>query len=287
MPSTVIVYSREKVVVVFITTLLALVIHGADPFDDNYSIKYGGNEVMKYGADQVTLRLDEYGGGCGIWSKESFGSGIFTMMIKVPPGYSAGVVSTFYLMEEGVEREIHDEIDIEFLGDVSGQFVTLQTNMYANGEGHREERFRLWFDPSANFHQYQILWNQHQIVFYVDRWPIRVFKNNERNQVNYPKQPLRVEASIWDGSAWASHGLHVNWTSGPFDASYQRFDINGCPAQNNDCNAIKPEYFWNYKVSLSPKAWRMMEYIRNKYINYDYCKDRKVWPEPPPECATE
>ncbi|KAL9261705.1 Xyloglucan endotransglucosylase/hydrolase protein 2-like protein [Drosera capensis] len=268
MPSTVIVYSREIVAVLFITTLLALeVIHGADPFDDNYSIKYGGNEVMKYGADQVTLRLDEYGG------REDAASG---RKNRLDP-----------LMEESVEREIHDEIDIEFLGDVSGKFVTLQTNIYVNGEGHREERFRLWFDPSADFHQYQILWNQHQIVFYVDGWPIRVFKNNERIQVNYPKQPLRVEASIWDGSAWASHGLHVNWTSGPFDASYQRFSISGCPAQNNDCNAIKPEYFWNYKVSLSPEAWRMMEYIRNKYINYDYCKDRKVWPEPPPECATE
>ncbi|CAL5378793.1 unnamed protein product [Camellia sinensis] len=58
-----------------------------------------------------------------------------------------------------------DELDIEFLGNRTGQPYLIQTNVYKNGTGNREMRHQLWFDPTEDFHSYSILWNSHQILF--------------------------------------------------------------------------------------------------------------------------
>lgn len=58
---------------------------------------------------------------------------------------------------------VHDEIDFEFLG-TDGPSYILQTNVFADDVGGREERLHLWFDPTLAFHDYGILWNSHQIV---------------------------------------------------------------------------------------------------------------------------
>ncbi|VFQ69700.1 unnamed protein product [Cuscuta campestris] len=92
-----------------------------------------------------------------------YGSGFFEMKIKVPHQDSAGVVTAFYLISN--KQNGHDELDFEFLGNRKGKPITLQTNIFTEGVGNREQRIALnWFDPSADFHTYQILWNQHQIV---------------------------------------------------------------------------------------------------------------------------
>ncbi|KAF9662648.1 hypothetical protein SADUNF_Sadunf18G0076100 [Salix dunnii] len=72
-----------------------------------------------------------------------------------------------------------DEIDFEFLGNLSGDSYTLHTNVYSQGKGDREQEFRPWFDPKPDFHTYSIL-------FSVDGTPIREFKNLE--SIGVPSQ---------------------------------------------------------------------------------------------------
>ncbi|XVF81208.1 hypothetical protein PTKIN_Ptkin15bG0137600 [Pterospermum kingtungense] len=217
------------------------------------------------------------------------------MRIKLPDKDSAGVVTAFYLTSQG---DKHDELDFEFLGNREGKPITLQTNVFADGVGNREQRVFLWFDPTADFHNYQVLWNQHQIVFYVDNIPIRVFKNNKNIGVGYPSQPMKIEASLWDGDSWATDGgqTKTNWSMAPFKAHFQGFDISGCSTIEQkhskhsvgDGECFSPKYWWNSEKywKLDSKQQGQLENVRKEYMNYDYCADRPRYPVPPPECLS-
>ncbi|KAK6937635.1 Xyloglucan endo-transglycosylase, C-terminal [Dillenia turbinata] len=216
--------------------------------------------------------------GAGFASKQFYSSGFFHMKIKLPNKDTSGVLITG-------SNEIHEELDFEFLGNQEGHPIVLQTNVFANGVGGREHKLHLWFDPSEDFHTYEILWNPYQIVFFVDQIPIRVFKNKRSMGVSYPTRPMRIEATLWNGEDWATDGgkRKINWSSAPFKAYYQGFNIDGCSSTATDCQS--PKYWWNAQKYWQLDANQQKAYENTKkYVVYDYCTDRKRYPNPPPEC---
>ncbi|CAO1947492.1 unnamed protein product [Urochloa humidicola] len=155
-------------------------------FDKNYVVPWrdhGYHLVIR--GNEVNMTMDQ-SSGAGFRSKSVYGSGFFHMRMKVPSGYTAGVVTTFYLISQP-EDGSRDEVDFEFLGNKAGVPVTLQTNVFVNGRGKREQRLHLWFDPAADFHDYRILWNPFQLVMFVDDTPVRVLRNLTATVPGYQK----------------------------------------------------------------------------------------------------
>ncbi|XBI25884.1 hypothetical protein VPH35_050721 [Triticum aestivum] len=203
---------------------------------------------------QVSLTMDR-NSGAGFRSKMMYGSGLFHMRIKLPAKYTTGVVTAFYLMTKP-EYGDHDEVDFEFLGNVDGKPAALQTNIFLNGQGYREQKFYLCFDPVAAIHDYKILLNQHQLVMLVDEKPIRVLKD--------------LAGCMPDGSPWATDNgkIKVDWNCAPFTSAFQRFNVDACPATGGaPCGS--PNLWWNKFWDLSPRKYMTYNYYENKErINY-------------------
>ncbi|XP_059652413.1 probable xyloglucan endotransglucosylase/hydrolase protein isoform X3 [Cornus florida] len=251
------------------------------------------SEHIKYinGGSSVELLLDKYSG-TGFQSKASYLFGHFSMRIKMVGGDSAGVVTAFYLSSQNSE---HDEIDFEFLGNRTGQPYIVQTNVFTGGKGDREQRIYLWFDPTKDFHSYSVLWNMHQIVFFVDDVPIRIFKNLKDLGVRFPfNQPMKLYSSLWNADDWATRGglEKTDWSKAPFIASYTSFHVDGCDASTPQsaqvCNT-RGRMWWDQKAfqDLDGQQYRRLQWVRKKFTIYNYCSDRSRYQSVPPECVRD
>lgn len=97
---------------------------------------------------------------------------------------------------------------------------------------------------------------------------------------------MQILASIWDGDSWATDGgrTKIDWNHAPFYAQFQGFNIDGCSSDSSTCSS--PNLWWNagsYR-ELNPAQKAAYQHVKEKYMTYDYCDDRKRYPTPPPEC---
>uniref|UniRef100_A0A0E0HI60 Xyloglucan endotransglucosylase/hydrolase n=1 Tax=Oryza nivara TaxID=4536 RepID=A0A0E0HI60_ORYNI len=275
-------------VVAAAVTAAAAAGHGDHNFHRDFDAVWGkGNARFRDGGRMVELTLDEQTG-ARLQSKERFLFGRFDLEIKLVRGESAGTITSFYICSGGAR---HDEVDFEFLGNVSGEPYLLHTNIFSDGKGEREQQFVLWFDPTADFHTYSILWNPHNIILYIDGTPIRVFKNNEAYGVPFPtRQPVHVFASIWNAEEWATQGGRVktDWSRAPFVATYRRYNVsNACVWDAAGAGASRCAGGgggW-MRRRMDWWSWMTLNWVRMNYMAYDYCADRKRFPHRfPAEC---
>ncbi|CAD5190042.1 unnamed protein product [Musa acuminata subsp. malaccensis] len=259
-------------------------------FARDFHVTWADSHVSPTGGGAAIQLLLDRSSGCGFASKNKLMFGHVSMKIKLISGDSAGTVTAFYLSSE--TDAIRDELDFEFLGNRSGQPYTVQTNVYAHGKGDREQRVNLWFDPSADFHTYSILWNHHHVVFFVDAIPIRVYKNNQARGVAYPDaQPMGIYSTLWNGDDWATRGglEKIDWGKAPFRAYYKDFDIEAAcaaPAGGLGSCATTAANWWEAPSfqQLNAAQARAYRWVRVNHLVYDYCTDRTRYPVPPPEC---
>lgn len=269
--------------VLLVASLIAAA-SAASNLNQNFDITWGdGRAKILNNGQLLTLSLDKTSGS-GFQSKNEYLFGKIDMQIKLVPGNSAGTVTAYYLSSQG---PTHDEIDFEFLGNVTGQPYTLHTNVFSQGKGDREQQFRLWFDPTTDFHTYSILWNPQRIVFYVDGTPIREFRNLESKGIPFPKnQPMRIYSSLWDAEDWATQGGRVktDWSKAPFMASYRNFNAEACVSANGRSSCSSGSSWMNQQLDSTGQS--RLQWVQKNYMIYNYCTDIQRFPQGlPKECT--
>ncbi|KAJ9189047.1 hypothetical protein P3X46_000388 [Hevea brasiliensis] len=264
-----------------------LVVGLAGNFNQDFDITWGdGRAKILENGQLLTLSLDKTSGS-GFRSKNQYLFGKIDMQLKLVPGNSAGTVTAYYLSSLG---SAHDEIDFEFLGNLSGDPYILHTNVFTQGKGNREQQFYLWFDPTKDFHTYSILWNPQSIIFFVDGTPIREFKNLESNGIPFPKsQPMWIYSSLWNADDWATRGglVKTDWSQAPFTASYRNFNAQACiwSSGSSSCSSNSSNNSW-LTESLDTIGQARIKWVQQNYMIYNYCTDTKRFPEGlPPECS--
>jgi xyloglucan:xyloglucosyl transferase len=221
--------------------------------------------------------------------------GFFSANIKLPSNYTAGICVAFYTSNGDVYEKTHDELDFEFLGNIAGKPWRFQTNLYGNGSTHRgrEERYRLWFDPTKGYHRYSILWTAKNVIFYIDEVPIREVLRSEEMGGEYPSKPMSLYSTIWDASNWATSGgkYKVNYKYAPFVAEFKDLVLKGCsldPIQevsdDEACSDQNIDLEAQDYATVTPLRRLSMRRFRQKFMYYSYCYDTIRYPIPPPEC---
>ncbi|XP_027182641.1 probable xyloglucan endotransglucosylase/hydrolase protein 30 [Coffea eugenioides] len=264
-------------------------------FDEGYTPLFSDFNIDRSPDDKTVRLLLNRLSGSGIISSDYYNYGFFSARIKMPANYTAGIVVAFYTSNIDTWEKNHDELDFEFLGNVNDRPWRFQTNMYGGGSVSRgrEERYRLWFDPSKESHQYSIFWSPKNIIFYVDDIPIREVIHHPDLGGDYPSKPMSLYATIWDASSWATNGgkAKVNYEYEPFAAEFKDLVLEGCRVDpieqisSTNCTDRIARLIAQEYATIKPEGRKAMKWFRERYMYYSYCYDNLRYKVPPPECV--
>uniref|UniRef100_A0A0D3FC96 Xyloglucan endotransglucosylase/hydrolase n=1 Tax=Oryza barthii TaxID=65489 RepID=A0A0D3FC96_9ORYZ len=205
----------------------------------------------------VTVWLDRRSGS-GFKSRRAYRSGYFGAWVRLQRGYTAGVITAFYLSNGEAHPGWHDEVDMEFLGTTPGKPYTLQTNVFSLGSG----------DPPR---------------FLVDDVPIRRYgRRSAGGAAGFPARPMWVYGSIWDASSWATEDgrYRADYRYQPFVARFSAFLLRGCsPHAPRTCAAP-------VAGDLTAAQLAAMRWAQRFHMVYNYCYDPKRDHSLTPECRT-
>nr|KJB23478.1 hypothetical protein B456_004G100900 [Gossypium raimondii] len=218
-------------------------------FSQDFDLTWGSDRVrILNNGELLTLSLDK-DSGSAFQSKNEYLFGKISVQLKLVPGYSAGTVTSYY-----------------------GDPYTVHTNVITEGKGDREQQFRLWFYPTADFHTYSILWNPHVIIFYVDGTRIREFKNLDSTNVPFPEsRAMRIHSSIWNADDWATKGglIKTDWSKAPFTASFRNISAQACIWASGSGAYPCSSNSWQAKQLDAASLERLM-WVQKHYMIYNY-----------------
>ena len=128
--------------------------------------------------------------------------------------------------------------------------------------------------------------------FFVDKVPIRVYKNADYANNFFPNEkPMYLFSSIWNADDWATRGglEKTNWKKAPFVSSYKDFNVDACQWKDPypDCVSTTTDNWWDQYEAWHLKEDRKKDFawVERNLVIYDYCKDTERFPTLPEECS--
>jgi glycosyl hydrolase family 16 len=127
--------------------------------------------------------------GAEIQTLQEFGYGYYEVNMKVSP--VSGGIASFFLID--YDNPYH-EYDIEFRLDHQNEIA------FTNFNGEPTNFQQLNFDPSADFHQYGILWEPGKITDFVDGVAVKT-ESNPYFVSDGPDDGVNIAMNTWSGLA--------------------------------------------------------------------------------------
>jgi len=155
--------------------------------------------------DSVSQSCPGSGNGGRMRTNVRYKSGKFEVRAKMP--IASGLVPAIYFASTPDNTNgSQDEFDFELIGS-----NRMQTNLFINGNGGREQVWNPPSDLSKDFHLYTFEWNSNSIVLKVDNQVIRTFNNP------MPTQPCYFILTNWMCIGCDGWTGKADWSKQPYD----------------------------------------------------------------------